>query len=299
MATRNNLSTKILESLTAWNSSEHDPASIAEIAGELEAEDMEVFNTLNKLEDAGKVTGIGRGLDSKWFLGKSEESTETAPVPTPAERVKRKRRTRAEIEADKAEERKRLEYSVRSAESQDMIMSQAPEHMEPKNGTPVPHAEFTSEGVKPLPAETPVVTEDGETVTVPVDFDDPSKGRRELDAAKGERVLSEDTYRVRNRDKERADYVQAFALEAPQTMEEVQALIRKLQGLLPQEETEGFSVIFHEPKNGPALDDVEIPALPAGVSPNVWELAYTANTESAREHWKNVASQEESAYANR
>lgn len=292
MATRSNLSTKILDSMEEWGSSEHDPASIAEIAGELEVEGMEVFNALNKLEDAGKVTGIGRGLDSKWFLGKSEEIKEETPASTPADRVKRRRRTKVEMEAAKAEARERLEYNTRVAQSQEP----GSQHLHPMEDThPV------------IPAETPVIAENGETVTIPVDFDDPSKGRRELDAAKGERVLSENTYRSTSKvhflpettaERVAPELTELFT-DAPQTAEAVQALIRKLQSLLPQEETEGFSVVFHECKNGPALDDVEIPALPAGVSPNVWELAYTANTESAREHWKNVASAEESAYANR
>lgn len=46
----------------------------------------------------------------------------------------------------------------------------------------------------PKPAVTPVVAADGTNVTVPVDFNDPSKGRRELDADKGEKLIGEDTY---------------------------------------------------------------------------------------------------------
>lgn len=295
MATRSSaLDNKVMESLKSWESSEHDPAKINELAGELEVSEAEIFNALGRLEDAGKVTGNGRGLTSVWWLGKAkEEPAKPTPSATPAERVKRKRRTKAEMDAAREEERKRREYGVRLAESQDMDFSQSPEHMEPKNGTPVPRAEFTSEGVKPLPAEVPVKAENGETVTVPVDYDDPSKGRRELDASKGERLLGESTYRR----KVNPEVAELFT-DAPKTMEAVQALIRKLQGLLPQEETEGFSVTFHEPKNGPELEGVEIPPLPAGVNANTWEMAYTANTESAREYWKRAAARQESDYAN-
>lgn len=287
MATRSNLSTKILESLEAWNSSEHDPASIAEIAGELEVEGMEVFNALNKLEDAGKVTGIGRGLDSKWFLGKAEE---TAPVPTPAQRVKRKRRTKAEIEAARAEERERLTYATRVAESQEPgaqhLHPMQDARPEPKNGTPVPRAEFTSEGVKPLPAVTPVIAENGETVTVPVDYDDPSKGRRELDADKGERIISEDDMtellkRVRARLKN----------EKPLTTDQWAEVVT-------QTVFDDFSVTLHEPKNGPALE-VEIPPLPAGVHPHTWELAHQGNTEGARNFHLRQAKKQEEEYAAR
>lgn len=207
--------------------------------------------------------------------------------------------------------RERLEYNTRVSEANEPgsqhlhpmedAQNETPAYFqEPKHGTPVPRAEFTSEGVKPLPAEVPVIAENGETVTVPVDYDNPSAGRRELDASKGERVISEDTYTVRvspemdmRRERARAEYVDAFAMEAPKTAEAVQALIRKLQslhnGMTGATESEGFSVTYHEPKNGPALEDVEIPALPQGVNANTWEMAFTANTESARAYWTRKA----------
>lgn len=289
MATRSNLSTKILESLEAWKSSEHDPASIAEIAGELEVEGMEVFNTLNKLEDAGKVTGIGRGLDSKWFLGKAEETT--APVPTPAERVKRKRRTKAEMETARAEERKRLEYATRVSQSQEP----GSQHLHPMEDAR-PEEPFYSEGAlkdldtmakgEPpvIPAETPVVAENGEKVTVPVDWDDESKGRRELDADKGERIISEDDMtellkRVRARLKD----------EKPLTSDQWAEVVT-------QSVFDDFSVTLHEPKNGPALE-VEIPPLPAGVHPHTWELAHQGNTEGARRFAMRQAKKQEEEYA--
>ena len=195
--------------------------------------------------------------------------------------------------------RKRLEYATRAAESQDEVMSQAPEHREPRKGTPVPRAEFTSEGVKILLAVTPVVAQDGSTVTVPVDYDNPTAGRRELDASQGERVISEDTYRVRpvdvKRETARDEFMDAFRSEAPQTAEAVQALINKLQRLhngLTGESAGEFTVTLHEPKNGPALD-VPIPPLPAGVHPHTWELAHQGNTEGARRfHMRNAEAQQ-------
>lgn len=195
--------------------------------------------------------------------------------------------------------RKRLEYATRVAESQEdgaqhVHPMEDARPVEPKNGTPVPRAEFTSEGVKILPAVTPVVAQDDSTVTVPVDYNNPTAGRRELDASKGERVLSEDTYRVRTRTP-----MDALREDAPLTAEAVQAMINKLRSLPVMQgvtESEGFSVTYHEPKNGPALEGVDIPALPAGVNANTWELAYTANTESARNYWKRKAIQEERAH---
>jgi DNA-binding Lrp family transcriptional regulator len=264
MATRSNLSTKILESMEAWGSSEHDPASISEIAGELEVEGMEVFNALNKLEDAGKVTGIGRGLDSKWFLGKAEEAQEQ--TPTPAQRVKRRRRTKAEMAEAEAEAKNRTAYSANVAESQDGDMQHA---------TP-----------RVISAETPVIAENGETVTVPVDWDDDSKGRRELDSDKGERIISEDDMtellkRVRER----------LRNEKPLTTDQWAEVVT-------QTVFDDFQVTRHEPKNGPALE-VEIPPLPAGVHPHTWELAHQGNTEGARNFHLRQAKKQEEEYAAR
>lgn len=199
--------------------------------------------------------------------------------------------------------RERLEYAANVRDTQDMDFSQG----EPKNGTPVPRAEFTSEGVKVLPAVEPVKDAEGESITVPVDYDDASKGRRELDASKGERVLGEDTYTVRvspemeaRRERGREDYVNAFAAEAPKTAEAVQALIRKLQSLhnnmTGESEGEGFSVTLHEPKNGECPGN-EIPALPAGVHPHTWEHAHDGNTEASRRYYMRQAKREMQEYA--
>lgn len=187
------------------------------------------------------------------------------------------------------EARKRLDYATRAAESQDMDMSQSPEYREPKNGTPVPRAEFTSEGVKPLPAVTPVKGENGETVTVPVDYDNPTAGRRELDASKGERVLSEG---------DMMEIIRSLRADAPKTAEAVMELRDRLISAaeLMATTAPAFTVTLHEPKNGEALT-VPIPPIPAGVHPHTWELAFQANTESARNYWKRKASQEESDYA--
>ncbi len=192
------------------------------------------------------------------------------------------------LDNKRAGERERLEYNTRVSEA---------------NEPGSQHAHPMEDARPVVPAETPVIAENGETVTVPVDYDDASKGRRELDASTGERLISEDTYRVRvspeRRESARAEYVQAFSMEAPKTAEAVQALIRKLQrlhnGMTGESETEGFTVAFHEPKNG-ECPDVEIPALPQGVNANTWELAHTGNTESARRYHMARAKEQEEAF---
>lgn len=197
------------------------------------------------------------------------------------------------LEAKRSGERERLEYTTRAAETQDEVMSQGARN----------DLDTMAKGEAPvIPAEVPVIAENGETVTVPVDYDDTSKGRRELDASKGERVIAEDTFRVRKdmrRERGREEYVKAFAMEAPKTAEAVEALIKRLQnlhnGMTGESVSEGFSVEFHEPKNG-ECPDVEIPPLPQGVNANTWELAHTGNTEGARRYHMARAKEQEEAY---
>lgn len=249
-----------------------------------------------RLDGEGKVHGNGGKITPACKLrGHGDHTWVTTDESVNCQRC-------VNIESRKAEERNRLEYAANVRDTQDMDFSQR----EPKNGTPVPRAEFTSEGVKPLPAVTPVMDSEGEPITVPVDYDNPSAGRRELDASKGERVLSESTYRQREsvehaakRENERMEYVrrvEALRQSGNMTPASIRSLIRELQGMVSEApETEGFSVTFHEPKNGPALE-CEIPPIPAGVNPNTWELAHQGNTEGARRFHMRQAEAQEAAY---
>lgn len=252
-----------------------------------------------RADGEGKVHGEGKHLTPLCNLkGNENHSWGATDEPMDCARC-------IKLSEKQSEARERLEYATNVRDTQDMDFSQG----EPKNGTPVPRAEFTSEGVKPLPAVEPVKDSQGETVTVPVDYNNPTAGRRELDASKGERLIAEDTYRVKvtvpsddfeaKRERARAEYVRAFEAEAPKTAEAVRALIRRLQTLhntmTDESQGEGFSVTYHEPKNGDC-PDVEIPAMPEGVSENVWELAFTANTASARNYWTRKADAERKAF---
>lgn len=258
MATRNRVaqSSKISneEILSVLKSFPDTALTPNEIAGELESDvtETEVFNILNTMEDAGSVSGEGRGLTSKWSIGGTVETPVQPPV-----KPKRTRRTKAEMEAARAEERKRTEYNARVAETQDMDMSHA------------------------APAVSPVKDEKGENITVPVDFDDPSKGRRELDADKGERVIGETTFLP-----SAASLLgDAPTLTIPAPVQEV---------TVPKTVT----LELHEPKNGPC-PGVELPECPEWCPVNVWELAHDANTESARKYWgKRVAQYQADAQPN-
>lgn len=127
MATRNRVaqSSKISneEILSVLKSFPDTALTPNEIAGELKSDitETEVFNILNTMEDAGSVSGEGRGLTSKWSIGGTVET----PVQAPA-KPKRTRRTKAEMEAAREEERKRTEYNARVAETQDMDHAQSP-----------------------------------------------------------------------------------------------------------------------------------------------------------------------------
>lgn len=232
-----------------------------------------------RIDGEGKVHGNGGSITPLCkFRGHGDHTWVTTEEAVTCGRC-------VNLQAKRDEARARLEYATRAAETQDEVLSQAPAILPAVEPVKVCHACNADLG--------DCTCGKGETVTVPVDYDNPSAGRRELDASKGERVISEDTYRVRTRTP-----LEALKEDAPLTAEAVQAMIRKLQSLpVMQDATaaEGFSVTFHEPKNGPALD-CEIPALPEGVSPNVWELAHTANTESARAYWTRKAEAERTAF---
>ena len=278
MATRTtSLESKILAALTEWESSAESPATLQEVMGEFNIGDKEAYDALGALEDAGKVTSDGRWLTSVWFLGKAKEAI-PAPVAETA-KPKRKRRTKAEMQAAREEAANRTRYAANVAESQDGDMQHAtPRVVDASTPVEVAHAIATDNAIK---AVTPVIAENGETVTVPVDFDNPSAGRRELDASQGERVLGEDDMR-------------AMIL---QLQRENAALKAKRES----ETQEASTLVFHEPKNGPCPGN-EIPPVPAGVHPHTWELAHDANTETARDYYMRqveaqIAEHEETAIA--
>jgi hypothetical protein len=190
----------------------------------------------------------------------------------------------------KSDERERLEYATRVSESQE----DGAQHVHPMEDARPEEPFYSPEALRDLdvmakgeppviPAETPVVAESGETVTVPVDYDDESKGRRELDASKGERIISEDDMtallkRVRAR----------LADEKPLNPDQWAEVVT-------QTVFDDFSVTLHEPKNGSALES-EIPPLPAGVHPHTWELAHQGNTEGARNYHMRQAKAQEAEY---
>lgn len=222
MATRTtSLESKIMDALKEWESSKETPATLQEVMGEFGTTDKETYDALGALEDAGKVSSEGRWLTSVWFLG-SSETPETVKEETP--KPKRKRRTKAEMAAAREEAANRTRYAANVAESQDMDA----QHATPRVVTP-----------SVVPAETPVIAQDGSTVTVPVDYDDESKGRRELDASQGERVIAEDDMR-------------AMILE----LRRENAALKAKRESETQEET--ATLVFHEPKNGPCPGN-EIP----------------------------------------
>lgn len=156
------------------------------------------------------------------------------------------------IQEKQKSDRERLEYNTNVAASQEP----GSQHLHPM------------EDARPVaPAVEPVKDSEGETVTIPVDFDDPSKGRRELDASQGERVISEDTYTVRA------------------TPTAVQLMDDTNEDETPETWTPSFSEAKNEPYEGPE----SIPAVPEGVSENVWFMAHYADTESARGWWMRKA----------
>lgn len=239
-----------------------------------------------RLDEVGKIHNEGRNALTPLCGLRNHEDHTWVPTTDDVDCVRC-----VKLSEKQSDARDRLEYATRAAESQDEVMSQAPV----------------------IKAVEPIQGADGENVTVPVSED--STERRELDASKGERVIAEGDMRdviaslrtpktpeaESKRDTERAEFVKGMvALRQDDNLsdESINALIRKLQGMrngVETPETEGFTVTYHEPKNGEALD-VEIPPLPKGVNANTWELAHQGNTQGARDyHMRQAKAQEAEA----
>jgi hypothetical protein len=231
--------------LASFDQSEESPVTVQEMSDEL---GENAFPSLETLADADLI-GFERGKVWISVPDVSEENAESIArealanfVPTVPETP---RKLTPQQEACKA----RTEYSTSAAESQDALLSQSPEH----TGTQTV-----------VPAETPVQDAEGNNVTVPVDFDDPSQGRRELDASKGERVIGESTFIARTPDK----------------------------GLSQYKDEETGELVYESAidKQGLALEEPEaVPMCPEGVNPNTWFMAHSAITATARNWWADRA----------
>lgn len=183
MTTEDALKAKIL----AWMR-EFDGVSIQEVGAEFGISDVVANNALVEMSNDDLIDTVAGGM---WAVI-APKAAEAAPVKdeTPAPAPKRTRRTKAQMEADKAEERERLEYATRAAETQDEVMSQSPQ-VQQRDADLTEAVQSAPKHAKPVQeAEEPVKAADGTNVTVPVS--EGSEERRELDAAKGERVISED-----------------------------------------------------------------------------------------------------------
>jgi hypothetical protein len=252
--------------LQTFEATEADPVSNGDLADDQKWGHTATFKALEILADAELVDSHGRGLTTEWFILTPDVTAENAESiaqealkgftpPKPVQATKAKQ-SKAEKDAEYAE---RTKYNAAVSASQEP----GSQHLHPMKNA--------------RPAETPVIAEDGSKVTVPVDFDDPSKGRRELDASKGEKLLSEDVFTVK---------VTPAALPD--------------KGLDQFIDGETGDMVYESAieKNGLKLDEPsEVLPCPAGVNANVWDLANTAITQTARDYWAKIAKQDAEEYA--
>jgi hypothetical protein len=271
---------EIFAKLVEFGATEDSPVTVGEMNDEM-AENT--FDNLNILADA-ELIGMGEGTNAgKLWVAIPDVSSENAgeffneafanmsadvlmALGKPAEAPKK-------LTAKELEYKERTEYNARVAESQDGVMSQSPEFTEYRQAvkdeapeTPDWVAdEMATRAVKP--AETPVIAADGTAVTVPVDPENDPKGpRRELDASKGEKLLSEDVIKVK-------------ATTKPERLPEIDGLDQFID-----DETGAMVYESRIAKVGLWLDEPEsVPALPEGVNPNTWNAAHTAATQTARD----------------
>lgn len=181
--------------------------------------------------------------------------------------------------------RERLEYAAGVRDTQDDVYSQGA----------LRDLDIMAKGEPPvLPAVEPVKDAQGENITVPVDYDDASKGRRELDASKGERVLGETTFVPRKKVDPLAEMEALIARVRARVTEKMSD--DQVEEIVRQERTRTFAPVFFEPTNPECPGNV-IPALPAGVHPHTWEMAHDGNTEASRRYYTRQAEREMQEYA--
>ena len=263
--------------LASFDVTSDDPVSTEDFAAEMGITPSEAFNALDALADVELVDAKGRGLSAEWWIDVPDVSEANAlaiareALSNSAPVVKEEPRKLTP---------KQQEYAERTAYNAAVSASQEPgsQHLHPmedavKDAPEIPEYEeheyhVFDDGTPVLPAETPVIAENGEKVTIPVDFDDPSKGRRELDAAKGERLISEETITVK-------------ATPKPERLPEIDGLDQFIDA-----ETGDMVYESRIVKMGLALPEPDsIPQRPEGVHPNTWDMAHTAITQSARDWW--------------
>lgn len=157
-----------------------------------------------------------------------------------------------------------------------------------KPTTPVQR--FKARKVVPAPAVEPIKGSDGKNVTVPVEkrnkdgYARETGERRELDASKGERVISEDNMR---------DVIKSLRTESEKTVTEITGSWVN--------EGEPTHFVEYDPNNVTGhmmLPEPEfIDAPPVGVHPNVWELSRSAATLPGRLFWSRKVREQMDAYA--
>lgn len=131
-------------------------------------------------------------------------------------------------------------------------------------------------------AAQPVKDKEGKNVTVPVDFDNPENGRRELDAAQGERVIGEDTLSALVAGIKGVDSASQIPVGSSQNNDKGETV----SNAIGWTNTEHLSKLTPEHESNQFMEPTEdIPAPPEGVNANMWELAYTAPTRGARVFW--------------
>lgn len=248
--------------LQTFEATEADPVSNGDLADDQKWDHTATFKAMEILADAELVDSHGRGLTTEWFIIAPDVTAENAENVaqealkdfTPPKPVKATKAQQNKAEKD-AEARERLEYATRAAESQDGVMSQA-QH------------EWSTEALKDLDTmakgEPPVIIQDVPPLTDKVDTTSFS-----------------------------------LSVDAPKTDIAIRALADKLKSLtLPDKGLDQFvdsetgDMVYESAieKNGLKLDEPDsVPEVPAGVNANVWDLAHTAITQTARDYWLRAA----------
>lgn len=262
----------VFVALQTFEPTETDPVSVVDLADDQKWDHKQTFDALEILADAELVDAEGRGLNTEWFImvpdvtAENAESvaTEALKGVKPSEPVKATKAPKPE--APKKLTAKEQEYKERTAYNAAVSASQEPgaQHLHPQEDTRPTQNEWSEGALKDLDTmakgEPPVLTDKVDTTSFSLSVDAPQVAAETIERLKRLPEKGLDQFI----DAETGDMVYESSIE----------------------------------KNGLKLDEPEtVPPVPAGVNANVWDLAHTAITQTARDHWAEVARLDAEAYA--
>lgn len=249
---------EVFNSLVSFEPTQADPVSTIDLADDNKWDHTETFKALAVLADAELVDSEGRGFSAEWWITTEDISEEFI------RKTLETATPSAPVKATKVRQTK----AEKATEARERLeyATRAAESQEPG-----------AQHLHPMEDARPVIAQDVPELTDKVDTTSFSLSVDTLTDKPGAVVKSLDPKHP----------------ITPQALPEIKGLDQFVDA-----ETGDMVYESSIEKNGLKLDEpAEIPPCPAGVNANVWDLANTAITQTARDYWLTEAKQAAEEYA--